>query len=171
MNSFVSDVLNKSSMVGKAESSLELFWAIVIGVILIIIGFNINTPSKFQKTVAKIINGDCNLNINNKNNYICTMNVEYFINNKKYISVLNTNSNKDFTKFKNIEIFYNTINPREIYFQDVDYSIMTSISFIIASFIILSASVNFYINITNDTYASIYGANTIYNKLSLLFKK
>lgn len=171
MNSIVSDIIDKSSQIAKAESSLELFWALIIAVILFIVGYNLNISSTFQKTIAKIIDIECNTDINNKNNYICTMNVQYIINNKKYVSILNTNTNKNFNNFKNIEIYYNTLNPREIFFQETDNKFIAFISFIISVFLILSASTNFYLTFNNDDYAFLSGLNIIFNKISNLFKK
>ena len=171
MDSIVSTIIQKSSQVGKAQSSLELLIAIIIGVILFIIGYNINNYSNFQKTMAKIINIYCDVNVYNNNLYVCTMDVEYYVNNIKFISILNTNTNKNFYKSKNIQIYYNSLNPREIFFEDVNNNIFASISFIISVTIVLFALINFYLTQTNENYASLLGINVFLNKFSELFKK
>lgn len=153
MSGIVDNLYDDALSLGKIQSLIGLILASIIGLVLIIVGYNyVSSSNKYILTTGIVKNVICEdkIQTNSKNKSttttkICTLNIEYNVNNVVYTNILTVN-NKVYSTNQSIQIEYMESNPNQIRIPGVSDSTLGYISSGISVLIILGASVNYYLS-------------------------
>lgn len=171
MSGIVDNLYDDASSLGKIQSLIGLIFAIVIGLVLIIIGYYyVSSSNKYVLTTGVVKSVICEDKIQSKTTdksttttttKVCTLNIEYNVNNVIYTNTLTTN-NEVHSANQSIQIEYLESDPNKIRMPGLSDSTIGYISSGISAIIILGAGLNYYLSSNYKLYASAQGANTVY---------
>ena len=175
MSNIVDNLYDDASSLGKIQSLIGLIFAIIIGLVLIVVGYYyVSSSKKYSLTNGIVKNAICEdkirTNYNNKSSSIsstttnttkvCTLNIEYNVNNIVYINTLTTNN--VYSINQSVQIEYLVSDPNQIRMPGLSDSTLGYISSAISLVLILGSGLNYYLSSNYKLYASAQGANTIY---------
>lgn len=171
MPGIVDNLYDDASSLGKIQSLIGLVFSIIIGLVLIIIGYYyVSSSNKYNSTTGIVKNVICEDKIQTNSTgrttttsttKVCTMNIEYNVDNVIYTNSL-TVENVIYSMDQPIQIEYLESDPNQIRMPGLSDSTMGYISSGISIILILGAGVNYYLSTNYKLYASAQGANTVY---------
>ncbi len=171
MPGIVDNLYDDASSLGKFQSFVGLIFAVVIGLVLIIVGYYYVTSSnQYILTTGIVKNINCQDVVNNNSKTpnttsttkVCTLNIEYNVNGVTYTNIL-TENNVVYSLNQSIKIEYLKSDPNQIRMPGLSDSTIGYISSGISVLIVLGAGFNYYLSSNYKLYASAQGANTVYN--------
>lgn len=176
MSDFASSVYDDASDLGVIQSFIGLIFAVVIGLILVIIGYYfVFSTNEYIKTSGEIIFIECENIITNKTTGTrgtnkttkttkqCTLEIKYFDSaNNSYTNSIIVND-KNYSLNQKINIEYLKSDPNQIRIPGLSDQVLGYISSGISLLIIAGAGINYYFASNYKLYASAQGAKTVYN--------
>lgn len=167
MSDFVSSVYDDASKLGVIQSFIGLIFAIIIGLVLVIIGYTfVFSANEYIKVSGEIIFIDCQ-NITDyktkKTTRQCVLSIKY---NDKANNLYTNNitvDNKTYLLGQTIEIEYLKSNPNQIRIPGLSDPVLGYISSGISLLIVIGAAINYYFASNYKLYASTQGAKSVYN--------
>lgn len=176
MSDFVNTVYDETSKLGKMQSFIGLIFAVIIGIVLIIIGYTfVNSSNVYIGTSGEIILIDCqdiqeyqktknSKTVKTKKQ--CVLTIKYNDNeNNSYVNKLTTD-NQNYSLGQTIKIEYLKSEPNQIRTPSFSDSTIGYISSGISLIIIIGAGINYYIASNSKLYASTQGAKTAFNLIT-----
>ena len=171
MPDIVNNLYDDASSLGKIQSLIGLIFAIIIGLVLIIVGYYyVSSSNKYISTNGIVKNVICEDKIQTNSTKkstttttikVCTLNIEYNVNNVVYTNSL-TIENVIYSMNQPIQIEYLESDPNQIRMPGLSDSTMGYISSGISIVLILGAGLNYYLSSNYKLYASAQGASTVY---------
>ena len=171
MPGIVDNLYDDASSLGKIQSLIGLVFSIIIGLVLIIIGYYfVSSSNKYISITGIVKNVICEDKIQTNSTSrstttsttkVCTLNIEYNVNNVVYTNSLTVN-NVIYSMDQPIQIEYLESDPNQIRMPGLSDSTLGYISSGISIFLVLGAGVNYYLSTNYKLYASAQGANTVY---------
>ena len=173
MSDFVDTVYDETSKLGRIQSFIGLIFAVIIGIVLVIIGYTfVNSSNEYIATSGEIILIDCQdiseyqKTKNNKTVKMkkqCVLTIKYNDNdNNSYVNTL-TIDNKNYSLGQTIKIEYLKSDPNQIRTPGISDSVVGYISSGISLIIIIGAGINYYFASNSKLYASTQGVKSAYN--------
>lgn len=175
MSDFVDTVYDETSKLGRIQSFIGLIFAVIIGIVLVIIGYTfVNSSNVYIGTSGEIILIDCQdiqenkKTKNGKSEKIkkqCVLKIKYNDNDNDNNSYVNTLvvDNKNYSLGQTIKIEYLKTEPNQIRTPGISDSTVGYISSGISLIIIIGAGINYYFASNSKLYASTQGVKSAYN--------
>jgi len=171
MPEILNNIYNDSSSLGKIESFIGLVIAVIIGLVLIIIGYyNITSSEQYILTTGTINGINCqniiqnnttNTSTNTSTTKSCILNIGYKDDNTIFYTNNLTIDNNIYTIGQTIQIEYLKSNPNQIKLPGISNITLGYISSGISVVIILGGLLNYYLSSNYKLYASAEGINSI----------
>lgn len=171
MSDFATSVYEETSKLGKIQSFIGLIFAIVVGIVLIIIGYTfVNSNNEYISVSGEIILVNCQdveeyqktKNSKEKIKNKCVLTIKYSDNNNNsYVNKLTTDD-KSYSQGQIIKIEYLKTEPNEIRTPGFSDSTIGYISSGISLIIIIGAGINYYFASNSKLYASTQGVKSAY---------
>jgi hypothetical protein len=158
------EVYSDASSLGVFTSTLWLYIAMCICIIFVIISIYLFSSRKTLETTKAIItNASCNTSFDSKSNArtaTCTIDIEYFVEYKKYANKLIT-TDKYHDVGDQIDVSYDINNPDNVYYNTFSTTSIALILLCIGAIILGSAYLQYYLSSNYKIYAAGTGASNI----------
>ena len=175
MPDFVNHMYDDASSLGKVQSFIGLVIAIIIGLVLIIIGYYyVSSSNQYIITLGTITAVNCqniiqnnttkttNTNTTNTNTIMCILNIEYKDNNTVFYTNNLTVNKSIYSVGQSIQIEYLKSNPNQIRLPTLSDMTFGYISSGISIVIVLGGLLNYYLSSNYKLYASAQGVKSVY---------
>lgn len=148
------------SDVGKAKSTIGLIFGIIISIILIAIAIYLFTRNQkdIVNSTAKVTSSNCSKEGKSIN---CQLQITYTINKKVYTGSISTLTSTKYTTGMDVPISYNSKNPLDVTYRQVNDKTVAFILLGIAVLLLLITSVSYYMTSHSKAYAAFEGAEGI----------
>lgn len=170
-----SKIYSGTAELGKIQSSIGLYVAIIVSVIMICIAIYLFTKKDdgWQNLKAIVQNSQCNSHydkVAKRTKYNCDLTVKYVVDGKEYTGKTGFNSDRVYNINDNIDISYDPKNPTQIRVKEMSKKLVAGILLGVALLIGGGAFLNYYLTKKSETYAAAQGAATSMNILASPFR-
>ena len=148
------------SDVGKAKSAIGLIFGIIISIILIAVAIYLFTKNQkdIVNSTAKVTSSTCS---QSGKSISCQLGIAYTVDKKDYTGSISTLTSTKYTTGMDVPISYNSKNPLDVTYKQVNDKTVAFILLGVAVLLLLITSVSYYMTSRSKAYAAFEGAEGI----------
>lgn len=168
-------IYSGSAELGKIQSSIGLYVAMFVSIIMICIAVYLFTRKSDGLVDGKAIvqNSQCTSHYDThakRMMHNCDLTVKYVVDGKEYTGKTGLTSNTAYNIGDSVDISYDPKNPTQIRPKEVSKKLIAVILSVVALLVGGGAFLNYYLTSKSETYAAAQGAATTMNVLASPFR-